>query len=175
MKDRPTKVRRENMSTELSTQELNGLVAMVDEDRRLRSLSDRALVFECLSARLGNETIIEEMMSRLFPRWAYENRDGSEIEAAPKRVYVAGPMSGIDHYNRTAFEAAARQLNGQGYDAITPFDALTTDDWHEGMRADIRAMLQCEEVFVLPGWQKSKGASLEIQIALTLEMPITEL
>lgn len=161
--------------TSLTDAESVALLAMLDENKRLKRLSDRELVFECLAADLEAEAVIEEMMGRLYPRWAFERVDGSVEEVAPKRVYVAGPMTGIEHYNRTAFETAAKTLNAAGYNAITPFDCLTTDDWQEGTRADIRAMLQCEEIFVLPGWQNSKGASLEIQIARTLKMPITEL
>lgn len=41
-------------------------------------------------------------------------------------VYIAGPMSGIDNYNRPAFFAAARQLGQAGHVPINPATLPTT-------------------------------------------------
>lgn len=53
---------------------------MADEYNRLKSLSDRELVFECLASDMENEDVISEMMSRLYPNWWKENPDGSAFE-----------------------------------------------------------------------------------------------
>lgn len=68
------------MSAKLSDKESNALMQLVEEQARLQSLTNRALVFECLSSNLQSDDVIEEMMTRLYPRWAYENEDGTVIE-----------------------------------------------------------------------------------------------
>ncbi len=43
------------------------------------------------------------------------------------------------------------------------------------VRASLRMMLECDSVLMLPGWQQSKGASLERLVAESSAMPTTEL
>lgn len=43
------------------------------------------------------------------------------------------------------------------------------------MRADIKALCDCDHVVVLPGWEKSRGATLEVFIATQLGMRVTTL
>ncbi|WP_433860673.1 DUF4406 domain-containing protein [Pseudomonas thivervalensis] len=44
--------------------------------------------------------------------------------------------------------------------------------WHECMRRDIAALIECDTVALLPGWHTSKGARLEAHIAERLGMAI---
>ncbi len=74
------------MNPKLSDKELEALVAMVDESARLHRLTNRELVFECLATNLENDTVIEEMMSRIYPNWSNENADGSPLEDKPEGV-----------------------------------------------------------------------------------------
>ena len=43
--------------------------------------------------------------------------------------------------------------------------------WAEYMRTDLRAMLDCEMIALLPGWEQSRGARREVSIADELGMP----
>jgi hypothetical protein len=52
------------------------------------------------------------------------------------------------------------------------FDGDTDRDRTEYMRADIEALLRCCRVRVLPGWESSKGALLEIAIANAIGLPV---
>jgi len=94
----------------------------------------------------------------------------------PLRVYIAGPMTGLAALNRPAFIAAALQLRGLGLDAVNPVELNlhTPADsqplslemhWRACMRVDIAAMLRCDAVALLPGWEHSRGAKLERLIA----------
>ena len=40
------------------------------------------------------------------------------------------------------------------------------------MRADISALLECDTIVLLPGWPKSRGARLELTIAMELGMDV---
>lgn len=86
--------------------------------------------------------------------------------------YLCGPMSGYPDFNRTQFVACAQQLREIGYDIVNPieFDEEPGMPWSDYLRKDIRALMDCGGVITLPGWQESRGASLEIHIAHALGM-----
>lgn len=94
------------------------------------------------------------------------------------RVYVAGPMSGIAEYNFPAFHCLSTELRVEGYPVVNPAELALdagppgSQPWDFYMRVDLAALLECDAVCVLPGWERSKGASLEVHVARALEMPV---
>ena len=86
------------------------------------------------------------------------------------RIYIAGPMTGYPELNFPAFHAAANSLRAQGYDAVNQAEIVTDQsaDWLACMRADIAQLVTCDAIVLLPGWEKSKGATLEHSIATAL-------
>lgn len=90
------------------------------------------------------------------------------------RVYLAGPMTGHENHNFPAFHAAAERLRGSGLEVINPADHGLVNGlgWSDYMRWDLVKLAGCHSVYVLPGWEKSKGASLEVAIARALGMPV---
>jgi hypothetical protein len=44
--------------------------------------------------------------------------------------------------------------------------------WNDCMRRDIAALMNCDTVATLPGWEHSKGARLEVLIAEHLGMTV---
>jgi hypothetical protein len=89
-----------------------------------------------------------------------------------KRLYIAGPITGIQDDNAPAFAAAARLLRAAGYAVVSPLEVCPEKGlhWSEYMRRDIPELLKCDAVALLPGYAKSKGALLETHIALELGM-----
>ncbi len=83
------------------------------------------------------------------------------------RIYLSGPMTGIDNYNFPAFNRAAEKLRSCGYDVINPAELCPnqTATWAECMRLDIKALCDCDTIALMPGWEKSSGAQLELHIA----------
>jgi hypothetical protein len=90
------------------------------------------------------------------------------------RIYIAGPMSGYENHNFPAFWDAATLLRSQGFDVVSPaeINPNTSMEWGDCMRADIAALVTCDAVQLLPGWENSKGATLEHHIAERLLMKI---
>lgn len=101
------------------------------------------------------------------------------------KVYISGPMSGIPESNFPAFHAAAASLRRLGFDVVNPaeinpgqppaddagkeaFDAF----YNACLRADIREMMGCDAIALMPGWTQSKGANLELHIAHRVGMRI---
>lgn len=94
-----------------------------------------------------------------------------------KRIYISGPMTGKPALNFPAFHAAAAQLRAVGLEVVNPAeldeqDAGKAMQWEDYMRRDIKALMDCTHVAVLPGWQESKGASVEVGLAHALGMPV---
>jgi hypothetical protein len=94
-------------------------------------------------------------------------------ETTPKVYYLAGPMNGYPEHNHPAFHKAAAELRACGHTIISPaeYGQLVTG-WQTVMKRDIHALLWCDAVIVMPGWEKSRGARLETRIAWDLEMLI---
>lgn len=90
------------------------------------------------------------------------------------RVYVAGPMSGLPLHNYPAFNATTDRLRAAGIDAVNPAENGLPDtaEWDEHMRADIAQLVTCDAIVLLPGWEWSKGATLEHHIANALGLRI---
>jgi len=92
-----------------------------------------------------------------------------------KRIYIAGPMTGVPEHNFPAFRAAAEKLTEAGWDVVNPaenFDGRTDLPRPAYMRLDIALLLQCDAIALLAGWERSRGAALEFMIALQLELPV---
>jgi len=92
------------------------------------------------------------------------------------KVYILGPMSGYPDFNRPAFREAAAELRSRGFDVVCPAeldDLYDEPNHYTGYYVrDIPYLLQCDIGVALPGWRKSKGASLEAVILNTLERPV---
>lgn len=90
-------------------------------------------------------------------------------------IYLSGPITGIENGNRTAFARAAAMLQQAGYMVKNPHDIFCEPApqdhnqllayWQRAMRADIRALVDCDRIAMLPGWEKSEGARLEHFVA----------
>ena len=95
----------------------------------------------------------------------------------PKRLYLAGPMSGVAKFNFPVFNQAAESLRARGHNVFNPaenYDGGVRRPRSYYMRLDIPALLAAEGVVLLPGWRESRGANLEVWIAADTGMPLYE-
>lgn len=92
-----------------------------------------------------------------------------------KRIYISGPMTGLPDNNYPAFHAAAKKLRAMGYDVVNPAENGLPKDttWQAHMRADIMAMMTCNEVVCLPEWSDSRGAIIEVQLAISVGIKVS--
>lgn len=82
-------------------------------------------------------------------------------------------MSGLIDLNFPAFHAEAARLRALGYDVVNPAEInVDPPGWQNAMRKDIAALLTCDVIAMLPGWEGSRGANLEWLIATELGMPV---
>lgn len=104
------------------------------------------------------------------------------------KVYIAGPMTGLPKWNFPAFFEAEEQLEALGYEPINPahtdgatvqeaLDSAGTVDrpnnlWSYYMKRDLPNVMEADMLCLLPGWETSKGASLEVHVAKALGLPL---
>jgi hypothetical protein len=98
-----------------------------------------------------------------------------EIAEEANKVYVCGPMSGIPDFNRPAFNEAARLLRNQGYEVVNPAEFQQNGSWEAMMKHAIAQLLTCDRISLLDGWNKSRGAKLEVHIAREVGIKIETL
>jgi uncharacterized protein DUF4406 len=95
--------------------------------------------------------------------------------------YISGPIAGDREKNIAHFIQAAADLRARGYKILSPIEvnagALNPDeekDWSWYMRRDIEAMMHDDVtgVILLPGWEFSRGAQVELAVAKALAFRI---
>jgi len=108
-------------------------------------------------------------------------------------IYVAGPMRGITNYNYQAFDRQSEILRKQGWRVVNPaemdrdisapdsdpmdFDPEQNYDDREFMRqALLRDLIciceECTAVYMMSGWEGSRGAKAEWHTAKALGLDI---
>ena len=94
-----------------------------------------------------------------------------------KKVYISGAIA---HYGmeerRATFEAAALRLKEQGFEPVNPFENGVPADahWMAHMKADIALLVGCDYIYMLNGWELSKGAKIAgFLVIFTISMGVT--
>lgn len=129
------------------------------------------------------ERFSDELMVFQDAAYAMGLDRGAELAKAPgvtlavarnKRVYVAGPMTGIEDFNYPAFNDIADRLRAQGYQVENPADhgIVPGAEWADYMAYDLTRLGLCGVIALLPGWDLSQGARLEVMIAEHLGMRV---
>lgn len=80
-----------------------------------------------------------------------------------ERIYISGQISGLPIDDAIEkFEDAKNRLSDR-YDVIIPFDnGLSNDEPKEKhLDKDLSIIKQCDAIYMLKGWAKSEGASIE--------------
>lgn len=107
-----------------------------------------------------------------------------------KKIYIAGPMSGIDKYNFPAFNRRQKILEAQGWKVFNPAnkdtelkviedpsykkgdaDALMKSgfNFRKVFTWDVDRVIEADAIYMLKGWEKSPGARAEHAVACAMQ------
>ena len=97
------------------------------------------------------------------------------------RLYLSGPMTGKPDNNRTAFTKAAAHLRWLGHIVVSPSEldrksAKSPTTWGAYLGRDIQILAdsKLDGIVLLPGWEKSNGARLELFASMLLRLLVAE-
>lgn len=119
-----------------------------------------------------------DILSRTRKDWGLPGMADLPVQPEPTpgvpHLYLAGPMSGLPDCNYPAFHVAAAKLRELGYRVTNPAEngLPRSASWAQHMRADIKGLLDCDGLAVLPGHEHSVGARIEIELATKLGMTV---
>ena len=112
------------------------------------------------------------------------------------KLYIAGPMTGIANLNYPEFMRIEEILKQRGFSVENPArvdylhsrelkmlmlgnscgvcSAGKNHDWEWYMKRTIAMLIECDGVALLRGWDASRGAIIEHDLAVKLGMPVKE-
>ena len=105
-----------------------------------------------------------------------------------KKIYIAGPMSGIPEFNFPAFYEASERFKNEGWTVFNPADkegetlSAKSRETGDPMQAqkdgfnfrevylwDLTKVIEANAIFMLPGWENSPGARGEHAAAVAMQ------
>ena len=93
-------------------------------------------------------------------------------------IYLSGPMTGIPEYNAQEFARFAEKYRALGFRVLSPpeldADGPKDDTYENYLRRDLRLFLDGDvsRIYMLPGWERSRGANLERHVAEMLKIAV---
>ncbi len=88
------------------------------------------------------------------------------------KYYISGPMKGYDNSNYNYFESICQLLRNLGHKIFSPHEVDKQPTYEDYLKVDIKILMDCNAIIMLPGWVYSKGAMLEFNLAVGLKMPV---
>lgn len=91
-----------------------------------------------------------------------------------KDCFISGPITNDpDFFNK--FAAAEYEVYSLGLRPVNPARLVPINQdwtWEQYMREDLKHLLNCQNIYMLRGWQDSYGAKIELNLANTLKMNV---
>lgn len=97
-----------------------------------------------------------------------EEQSLGEEQKVRRVIYIAGPMDGYPDHNFPAFHMSASHFRTIGHSVLNPAELNHVGDGRtklEIVQRDATALLLCNTIFMLRGWQHSTGAMAEHHLA----------
>lgn len=119
-------------------------------------------------------------LKRQFVRLGYllaeklqAEKDGPKKSSDRRKIYIAGPVTGVEGYEET-FAKAADALRAKGYEPVNPVAPGLVEgySYRDYINRGFQMLMECDGMLLLPGYMESKGAALELHYALAVGMEI---
>lgn len=84
------------------------------------------------------------------------------------RIYISLPISNCDEKaQREKADKIKMALSRKGHQVVNPFEIYAGENpkYIDYLLADLRALNDCDAIYLCKGWQQSKGCQLEREFA----------
>jgi len=92
------------------------------------------------------------------------------------KVYISGKITGYSLKKaERRFRATEAFLKCKGFQPVNPFKVSQfhpLKQWGDYMADDIKALFNCDAIYLHTDWGQSKGARIEYQIAKELNLKV---
>jgi len=92
------------------------------------------------------------------------------------KIYLSGGITGLPDGNRHAFATAESHWQNGEHTAVNPHVLCANipegSPWEVYMRECLVALYLCDAIYMLKGWQSSKGATAEYEKAVQLGLKV---
>lgn len=98
--------------------------------------------------------------------------DSAQVECnmAKKKIYISGAITGNPAY-KMQFLAKYRELE-PSYTVLSPLFINAELSWKDFMHIDLAMIKVCDAIYMLKGWEESRGAKIEHCFAQMLGLEI---
>ena len=82
-------------------------------------------------------------------------------------VYISGKITGMEEQAYKNFEEAENYITSLGFNVINPMKLTHNHDktWNSYMKECLKHLMDCDYIYLINGYEESKGAKLELYIA----------
>lgn len=89
-------------------------------------------------------------------------------------IYISIPITGQEQEAREKADLTKAMLSRAGHKVITPFEVYAGKNpvYKDYICCDLRALLDCDAIYLCDGWQFSQGCQLEAEAARIYKLQI---
>lgn len=129
--------------------------------------------------------------SRKWPDWRTADTGQAIEHTRGARVYLSGPITNWPTH-RSDFARAEEVVRSLGHEPVNPLNipacrtqtcngerpadaeqrAGFAHSWECYMKTDVAALVTCDYIYLLSGWERSRGARRELSVAMLMEIPV---
>lgn len=90
------------------------------------------------------------------------------------KVMICGPMTGLPDFNRPQFNEVAEKLYCKGFTVYNPTVLPAGWSHEQYMEVTLRWTDEVDAIYMLDGWERSKGAVMEFDRILRHRLPLMQ-
>lgn len=91
-----------------------------------------------------------------------------------QKIYIAGKITGIEDLAAERFDCVENILISEGYEVVNPMKLPHNHDksWESYMKECITELVKCDGIYLMKGFELSKGARVEAKLASDLSIDV---